>query len=84
MRYIIGLREANQQLAKYIKAVEDGHDVVITRRGKPIARLTADLGADRTLDPKWQSARERMLGLMDSAPRVEGVLKWTRDELYDR
>ena len=30
MRYTIGLREANHHLAKQIKAVEEGHEVIIT------------------------------------------------------
>ena len=61
MRYTIGLREANHHLAKHIKAVEEGHEVIITRRGQPVARLTRDLGTDQTRDPKWQAAYERML-----------------------
>ena len=39
MREEISLREANQHLARYIKAVEQGREVVITRRGRPVARL---------------------------------------------
>ena len=84
MRYTIGLREANQQLAKHIKAVEEGHEVIITRRGQPIARLTGDLALDRTKDPKWRAAYQRMLELMATAPRVEGRIEWHRDELYER
>lgn len=32
----IGLREANQQFSKAIKAVKAGEEVVLTERGKPI------------------------------------------------
>jgi prevent-host-death family protein len=35
----VALREANQQFAKYVRAVEAGESFVITRRGKPVARL---------------------------------------------
>ena len=35
----IALREANQQFARYVRAVEAGERFVITRRGKPVARL---------------------------------------------
>lgn len=84
MRYTIGLREANHNLAKHIKAVEDGHEVIITRRGHPVARLTGDFKVDRTEDPEWQAAYERMLQLMAAAPKVVGELKWSRDELYER
>jgi prevent-host-death family protein len=90
MRYTIGLREANRHLAKHIKAVEQGHEVIITRRGRPVARLTADVGVDidvgvdKTKDPKWQAAYERMLRLMKTAPLRGGGVKWTRDEIYER
>jgi prevent-host-death family protein len=60
MRYTIGLGEANHHLAKHIKAVEEGHEVIITRRGRAVARLTPELGDDRTQDPEWQAAYERM------------------------
>jgi prevent-host-death family protein len=33
----MGLREANQQFSKAIKAVKAGKEVVLTQRGKPIA-----------------------------------------------
>jgi len=33
----LGLREANQQFSKAIKAVKAGREVVLTERGKPIA-----------------------------------------------
>lgn len=33
----LGLREANQQFSKAIKAVRAGKDVVLTDRGRPIA-----------------------------------------------
>ncbi|HEY2922970.1 MAG TPA: type II toxin-antitoxin system prevent-host-death family antitoxin [Candidatus Binatia bacterium] len=33
----MGLREANQQFSKAIKAVKQGKEVILTERGKPIA-----------------------------------------------
>ena len=83
MRYTIGLREANHHLAKHIKAVEEGHEVIITRRGQPVARLTQHLGADRTKDPKWQAAYERMLSLMHEGLPLGGT-RISRDEIYER
>lgn len=34
------LRDANQKFSSCIRAVESGEDFVITRAGKPVARLT--------------------------------------------
>ena len=84
MRYTIGLREANHRFAKHIKAVEEGHEVIITRRGQPVARLTRDLGTDKPKDAKWWAAYNQMLHLMETAPVTGGDLRWTRDELYER
>jgi len=33
----MGLREANQQFSKAVKAVKAGKEVILTERGKPIA-----------------------------------------------
>ena len=84
MRYTIGLREAHRHLAKHIRAIEEGHEVVITRRGQPVARLAAECGAGKIRDAKWRAAYERMLQLMADAPLTGGELHWTRDKIYDR
>jgi prevent-host-death family protein len=41
----LGLREANQQFAKAIRAVRAGREVVLTDRGQPIAVITPIKGA---------------------------------------
>lgn len=46
---VAGIREARQNLSKLIQAVKEGQDVIITDRGKPVARLVG---------PPCQSARE--------------------------
>ena len=38
----VALRDANQRFAKYVRAVEAGESFVITRRGKPVARLVPE------------------------------------------
>jgi prevent-host-death family protein len=35
----VGLREANQKFAELVKAARNGKEVIITDRGKPVARL---------------------------------------------
>jgi prevent-host-death family protein len=83
MRYTIGLREANHHLAKHIKAVEEGHEVIITRRGRPVARLTAEVGDDLARNPEWQAAHERMVRLMAEGLPLGGI-RVKRDEIYER
>ena len=36
----VGVRELHDRLSEYLEKVEGGTDVVVTRRGKPIARLS--------------------------------------------
>lgn len=35
----VGIFEAKAQLSQLVQAVEDGEEVVLTRHGKPVARL---------------------------------------------
>lgn len=73
---------ANQEFSKLMKKVERGEKFVITRRGIPIARLVPH-ELDKTVDPEWVSAYERMMAHMDEGVSLKG-LKVKRDELYDR
>jgi len=36
----VGVRELHDRLSEYLEKVEQGADLVVTRRGKPIARLS--------------------------------------------
>jgi prevent-host-death family protein len=83
MRYTIGLREVGQQLARHVRAAEEGHEVIITRRGRPVARLVADRTRDRREDPAWQAAYRRMIERLERGLPLGGVC-WTRDEIHER
>lgn len=37
----VGMHEAKTQLSKLVEAAEAGEEVIITRRGKPVAQLVA-------------------------------------------
>lgn len=79
----VTLREANQRFAQYVRAVEQGEAFVITRRGKPVARLLPMESGRRVLTPEQQAARERARERMRKGWDLGG-LKFNRDELYDR
>jgi antitoxin (DNA-binding transcriptional repressor) of toxin-antitoxin stability system len=36
----VGVRELHDRLSEYLERVEQGTDLVVTRRGKPVARLS--------------------------------------------
>ena len=41
MRQLITIREANQHLSGYVKAVQNGGEILIPRRGLPVAKFNA-------------------------------------------
>jgi prevent-host-death family protein len=44
--YEVGVRELHDRLSEHLERVERGAEIVVTRRGQPIARLCAVDGAD--------------------------------------
>ncbi|TAN48121.1 MAG: type II toxin-antitoxin system prevent-host-death family antitoxin [Rhodospirillales bacterium] len=86
MSKVLSLRDANQEFSKIVRLAEAGEEFLITRRGKPVARLmpVSDRSGKRVLTPEQEEARrelhERMLKCYD----LSGVQPFNRDDLYDR
>jgi len=59
-------REANQSFSKVLAEVENGETIVITKRGKPVAKLVREYG-DKRDDPEWQAAYARVLQGLERA-----------------
>lgn len=78
----VSLMTANQEFSRLIKEVEHGEGFVITRRGRPVARLVPHT-AEKSADPKWREAHRRMMARMEEGVSLGG-LRIGRDELYDR
>ena len=76
----VSLREVNQHLPRYLKAVEAGERIVITRRGKPVALLSPVPSEESRLSADQEAALERILGLN---LHLGGVAP-SRDELHER
>jgi prevent-host-death family protein len=48
VRSEVGIRELKNRLSSYIDRVRDGEEVIVTDRGRPVARLSAvDADGDR-------------------------------------
>lgn len=76
------VREANQNFSKLIAEVERGETVVVTKNGRPVAEVRP-VPEDRTKDPAWQAAYERMVALLESKPRTGyRVGKITEEDKY--
>lgn len=77
----VSAREANQRFSKLLTEVANGQEVVITRHGKPVARLVPvpDTAAAR----KREAAIKRMVEMMERGFPLGGR-RFTRDEIYER
>lgn len=78
----VPLMIANQNFSKLIKEIEDGEVFVITRRGRPIAKLMPHK-LKKANDREWVFAYERMLVLLNEGASLGG-LRVERENLYDR
>jgi prevent-host-death family protein len=55
----VGVRELHDRLSEYLERVEAGDEVVVTRRGRRIARLSG-LGTERPLEDLARRGLVRM------------------------
>lgn len=78
----VSLMKANQEFSKLVKEVERGESFLITRRGRPVARLVPHTG-DKATDPGWAMARKRMMARLDEGASLGG-LRVEREDIYDR
>jgi prevent-host-death family protein len=78
----VSAREANQNFAKVLSAVEGGEQVVISKRGKPVAVMSPYKPAP---DAEHQAAVERMIASMDEPVEWDAPFRtFTRDEMHER
>jgi prevent-host-death family protein len=76
----VSAREANQTFSRILQEAEGGAEVVITRRGKPVAVL-APFAALRSRER--EQAIERAITLMQKGLPIGGR-SFTRDEMHER
>ena len=73
----VGLREANQHFSRIVKAVRSGVEVVLTDRGKPLARIVPIRSAE---DPEAVIERLEAAGVLRAAkikrPLVDFKPRW--------
>ena len=78
----VSLMTANQKFSTLVREVERGQDFLITRRGRPVAKLIPHT-ADKAADPEWAAAHERMMARLKRGASLGG-LRIKRAELYGR
>jgi len=79
----VSAREANQAFSRLLGEAEGGEELVITRRGRPVATLAPYREPEVT--PERRAAIERAIEMMRNAPAMGGGgRRFTRDEIYER
>jgi prevent-host-death family protein len=83
MQRSVSAREANQQFSRLLRDVEAGAEILVTRRGRPVARIVpAQSPGERQLTPEQEAALERTRRRLEKGWDLGGG-KFNRDELYD-
>ena len=82
MKQLINIREANQHLSRYIDAVQSGDEIIITRRGLPVARLTAFTNSSE-LNDRQKATRKRSHARMRKGYSLGGKMP-IREALHER
>jgi len=73
-------REANQSFSRVLQEAEAGTEIVITRRGKPVAVLSPFAARHSR---EREQAIERAIALMRKGLPIGGR-RFTRDEMHER
>lgn len=77
----VSAREANQSFSSLLRRVAEGEEVVITRRGEPVARL---IGIARDgADAEQLRAAKRLMATLRKGRRLGGVMP-SRESLHER
>ena len=82
MQQMINLREANQNLSKYISSLHEGDEIIITKHGKAVAKLVS-VTENKELTATQHEALQRILNLKKNGYHLSGG-SVNRDELYER
>jgi prevent-host-death family protein len=77
----ITAREANQSFSALLRQVTEGEEVVITHRGRPVARMSPVQDASR--EDERRRIAERLMARLRKGYDLGGV-RVDREELYDR
>lgn len=76
----VTVAEAKAHLSKVLKRVERGEEVVITRRGKPVARLSQVQPSKKPIDFEAIAALRESMPFQE-VPSVD-IIRQMRDEKY--
>lgn len=74
--------EANRNFSQVIAAAERGETIVVTKNGKPVAKITPQ-PTDRSKDPEWRAAYSALVkSLKAKRPTSYRVGETTEEDKY--
>lgn len=83
----ISAADANRYFSKLLREVSDGETVVVTSRGRPVARMVPMSEDERRQAEQEEAARqarwEEHLARLRAQPALGIPITWTRDDVYD-
>ncbi len=82
MQQMINLRQANQNLSKYIQLLKEGDEIVITKHGKAVAKLVS-ISEKKTLNASQHEALQRLTNRINTGYHLGGQ-GINRDQLHER
>lgn len=77
MEKLVTAAEANRRFSQLLRDVGEGHSVIITSHGRPVARLTPASAKGS------EEAKLELLKRLRQQPAMN-MGRWTREELYER
>jgi prevent-host-death family protein len=79
----VSAREANHEFSDLLARAEQGEEILITKRGKPVAVLGPYRAPRMTRERK--KAIERAIKMMERGlPWGDALRRFTRDEMHER
>jgi prevent-host-death family protein len=78
----VSAREANQAFSRLLGEAEGGEELVITRRGRPVAKLVPYQPPEMT--PERKAALERAIERLRKGLPLGMTRPLTRDEMHER
>ena len=77
----ITAREANQRFSEILSKVEtEGQGFVVTKHGRPVARIVPLASGKRRIDADKEAAMQRLF----ASAKPLGIGRISRDELHER
>ena len=82
MAHHFSLREVNQNFSRYIRSVEEGNEIILTRHGKTVAKIVP-VQEEQKLTPAQEAAKERLFEIMKTGFIFDHE-PFDRESLHDR